>query len=61
MPTTKMAQGHVKPSGEIQIAVRMPKPIFDQLQRIAVESNNSISAQMREFIEAAVKVQADKK
>lgn len=61
MPTTKMATGHKKPSGDVQIAVRMPKPLFDQLQRIAVDEGRSISAQMKYFVDAGVKAQTDKK
>jgi hypothetical protein len=60
MPSTKDASGYKRDNGEIQIAVRIPKPVFDQLQKIAVESNNSISAQMRDFITAAVKANRDK-
>jgi hypothetical protein len=60
MPSTKDASGYKRDNGEIQIAVRIPKPVFDQLQRIAVESNTSISGQMRDFITAAVQANRDK-
>jgi hypothetical protein len=60
MPSTKDASGYKRDNGEIQIAVRIPKHVFDRLQKIAVESNNSISAQMRDFITAAVNANRDK-
>jgi hypothetical protein len=60
MPSTKDASGYKRDNGEIQIAVRIPKPVFDQLQRIAVESDTSISGQMRDFITAAVQANRDK-
>lgn len=55
MPTTKMATGYKRPSGEIQIAVRIPKPLFDQIQRLAVETDTSINSQMRDMLQAAIK------
>ena len=60
MPSTKDASGYKRDNGEIQIAVRIPKPVFDQLQRIAVEADTSISGQMRDFITAAVQANRDK-
>lgn len=61
MPSTKDATGYLHDSGQIQLAVRMPRPLFNGLQKIAVEENTSMNRKMQELIAAAVKASREKK
>jgi hypothetical protein len=59
MPATRNARGYEEPNGQVQIAVRIPKALFDEMKSFAVKSNTSIAARIRDYIQVGVEVDRD--
>lgn len=56
---TKAAKGYEEPSGLVQIAVRIPKDVFERMKAFAIKDNVSIAAKIRDYIEVGVEVDHD--
>lgn len=59
MPSTQDAKGYQDENGQIQIAVRIPQPLFIEMKRLAVKEKISLAAKIRDYIQVGVEVDRD--
>lgn len=58
---TRNAKGYEEPNGQVQIAVRIPKALFDEMKRFAIKDRVSIAVRIRDYIQVGVEVDRDMK
>lgn len=57
--STKHAKGYQEPNGEVQIAVRIPRALFEEMKQFALKADTSIAARIRDYIQVGVDVDRD--
>ena len=56
---TQNAKGYQEEDGQVQIAVRLTKPLFEEMKRFALKEKVSLAAKIRDYIAVGVEVDRD--